>query len=280
MLGGYDLWETRGLGIWAKPHNIQVSGEYNTDERRNWKITTQGSFRKYEGKGSEYSTGLQSTLNAGTRLSFLASLKGSWEDSKTAWASNESFLLESETWKIGDLSGSPDELTSEDFVAFNDNGLLNNILAGVDQYTQGQYYVPVFGERDTRSIDLTLRASLTFTSKLSVQLYTQFFLARGRYDNFSILIDPDHMVEFEEFPKRRDFNYKDLQSNFVVRWEYRPGSTIYLVWSHGRNNKEEINPLAPWGDSPYEKPLGKQIGDIFNIFPKNSFMIKMEYAFF
>lgn len=279
-LGGYDLWETRGLGIWAKPRGIEISGEFNTDERRNWKIMPKGTIRKYEGKGSEYILDLQGILNAGTRLSFLASIKGSREDSKTAWASNETFLSDNGNWKIGNLSVSPDKLSDDDFTAFDDNGLLTGILEGADQYATGKYFVPVFGERDTRSLDLTLRSSLTFTSKFSIQLYTQLFMARGRYDNFSILANPDLMVPFSSYPKRRDFNYKNLQSNFVTRWEYRPGSAIYLVWSHGRNERDEMNPLAPWGISPYERPVNKQIGDIFNLFPKNSFMIKIDYAFF
>ena len=280
LLGGYDLWETRGLGIWAKPKSIELTGEFNTDERRNWKITPKGSFKKYEARGSEYTLELQSLLNAGTRLSFQASMKGSWEDSHTAWASNESFFLDNGTWKIGNLSVSPEELEYEDYVIVHDNEFLGDLLADNDQFAPGQYYVPVFGERDTRSLDLTLRGSLTFTSKFSIQLYTQMFLARGRYDNFSILDTPDNMVAFADYPKKRDFIYKNLQSNFVTRWEYRPGSAIYFVWSHGRNKRDEINPLAPWGESLYDQPVNTQIGDIFKIFPNNSFMIKIDYAFF
>jgi len=176
--------------------------------------------------------------------------------------------------------GPPDKLSDDDFTAFDDNGFLTCILEGTDQYATGKYFVPVFGERDTRSLDLTLRSSLTFTSKFSIQLYTQLFMARGRYDNFSILTDPDLMVPFSNYPKNRDFNYKNLQSNFVTRWEYRPGSAIYLVWSHGRNERDEMNPLAPLGISPYEQSIAGQFSDIFRIFPRNSFMIKIDYAFF
>jgi hypothetical protein len=112
-----------------------------------------------------------------------------------------------------------------------------------------------------------------------MQLYTQFFVAKGRYDNFSILANPDNMADFPVYPKKRDFNYKNLQSNFVTRWEYRPGSAIYFVWSHSRSKDEEMNPLAPWGESLYEQSLGGQINDLFRIFPKNSFMVKIDYAF-
>jgi hypothetical protein len=279
LFGGYDLWETRGLGIWGKPAYVELSGEFNSDDRKNWKVTPKASVRKYDNNGSEYILDFQGIINAGTRLSFQANIKGNWEDHKTAWASNETFIKENGSWKIGNLSNSPDNLSGEDYTAIDDVGMLDIILAEVKEYKPGQYYVPVFGIRDTRSLDFTVRSSLTFTSRFSMQLYSQFFVAKGRYDNFSILSDPDNMDPFQAYPKRRDFNYKNLQSNFVTSWEYRPGSAVYLVWSHSRNRRDENNPLAPWGDPLYEQSLGGQLSDIFRIFPKNSFMIKIDYAF-
>jgi hypothetical protein len=279
LLGGYDLWETRGLGIWAKPAYVEISGEFNSDDRKNWRVTPKASIRKYDNKGSEYILDFQSIINAGTRLSFQANIKGNWEDHKTAWVSNETFMNENGTWKIGNLSSSPDDLDYDDFTSFDDKGLLDNILAGVQEYKPGQYYVPIFGTRDTRSLDLTIRGSYTFTSRFSMQLFSQFFVAKGKYDNFNILSNPDKMDPFQAYPKRRDFNYKNLQSNFVTRWEYRPGSNVYLVWSHSRKRNDEINPLAPWGDPLYEQSFSGQISEIFRIFPKNSFMIKLDYSF-
>lgn len=279
LLGGYDLWETRGLGIWGKPKAVEMSGEFSTDERRNWKLTPKLTVKKYDNKGSEYGIDFQSILNTGTRLSLQFNMKGNWEVNKTAWVSNESFMIENKVWKIGNISASPDNLEYNNFVAFDDEGMLGNIMADVNQYKPDQYYVSVFGTRDTRSFDMTARGALTFTRKFSLQLYTQLFVAKGIYDNFSILSNPDYMADFPAYPKRRDFNYKNLQSNFVARWEYRPGSTIYFVWSHSRNRRDDMNPLAPWGASIYEQSLGEQLSDLFRIFPKNSFMIKIDYAF-
>lgn len=278
-LGGYDLWETRGLWIWAKPRGAEISGEFDSDDRKNWKLIPKATIRRYDNQGSEYLTELQGIVNAGTRLSLMADIKGNWEQNKTAWASNESFRMNNSIWEIGDISTSPDNLADDGYSSFDDKGTLGNILAGVKEYQPGKYYVPVFGARNTRSLDFTMRGSLTFTSKFSMQLYTQFFVAKGRYDNFSILVNPDNMVDFPAYPKKRDFNYKNLQTNFVTRWEYRPGSAVYFVWSHSRNKDEEMNPLAPWGDSLYEQSLGGQLRDLFRIFPRNSFMIKIDYAF-
>jgi len=278
-LGGYDLWETRGLWVWARPKGAEISGEFSGDDRKNWKITPKASVRKYDDKGSEYLIDFQGTVNPGTKVSLRASIKGSWENDKTAWASNETFFMDNTSWKISNKSTSPDNLSQEDFTAFDDNGSLAGILADVKEYQPDQYYVPVFGTRDTRSLDFTLRASLTLTSKFSMQLYSQLFAAKGRYDNFSILTNPDRMVAFPEYPKRRDFNYKNLHYNFVTRWEYRPGSAIYLVWSHSRRKDDELNPLAPWNDSLYEQSFGGQVSELFRTFPRNSFMIKIDYAF-
>ena len=279
LLGGYDLWETRGLWVWAKPKAAELSLEFSTDDRRHWKLTPKASVRKYNNKGSEYLIDFLGIINTGTKVALSANIKGSWESNRTGWASNETFMTDDTGWKIGNMSTSPDNLGQTDFTAFNDNGSLESILAGVKEYQPGQYYVPVFGTRDTRSLDFTIRGSLTLSSKLSMQLYSQLFVARGRYDNFSILTDPDNMVAFGEYPKRRDFNYKNLHSNFVTRWEYRPGSAIYFVWSHSRSRDDELNPLAPWGESLYEQSVGSQISDVFKVFPGNSLMVKIDYAF-
>jgi len=278
-LGGYDLWETRGLWVWAKPRGAEISAEFSSDDRNKWKITPKAAVRKYDNRGSEYVLDFQGTVNPGTRVSLRANIKGSWENDKTAWASNETFVTDNQGWKIGNESTSPGNLSQDDFTAFDDNGTLAGILSGVNEYEPGQYYVPVFGTRDTRSLDFTVRGSLTLTSKFSMQLYSQLFAAKGRYDNFSILTNPDRMVAFPEYTKRRDFNYKNYHSNFVTRWEYRPGSAIYLVWSHSRSKDDEMNPLAPWNDSLYQQSFGGQVSELFRTFPRNSFMIKIDYAF-
>jgi hypothetical protein len=280
ILGGYDIWETRGLGRWARPYSAGLSLEYNTDQRKNWKISPLGSYKIFGDGGTDYSFGFLGSLDLGTRFSFSGRLEGEWEESVTAWASNETFMQSGNQWMIGTISSSPLLLTPEDFTAFDDMGMLQSIMENTGQFAPGVYYLPVFGERDTRSVDFTLRSSVTFTSTLSFQLYTQFFLARGRYNNFSLLINPDQLSEFDAYPKQREFNYNNLQSNFVMRWEYRPGSALYMVWSHGRRGRNELNPLAPYGTSPYERPLNRQVSDIFGIFPHNTFMIKFDYAFF
>ena len=170
-------------------------------------------------------------------------------------------------------------MTDADFEAFDDNGTLDAILSSVDPAEADRYYVSVFGARDTRSADITLRSTFTLTPKLSLQLYSQLFAARGRYDRFQIQQDRDHLADFDAYPKRDEFSFSSLQSNLVLRWEYRPGSSLFVVWTHGRRADDILNPLAPWDISPYDRSLNDQFSNTFNVFPDNVFLIKLNYNF-
>jgi hypothetical protein len=46
----------------------------------------------------------------------------------------------------------------------------------------------------------------------------------------------------------RDFNTTSFQSNVVLRWEWRPGSTLYLVWQQSRDERETIGTPVRLGD--------------------------------
>jgi len=64
------------------------------------------------------------------------------------------------------------------------------------------------------------------------------------------------------------FNFKEFQSNVVFRWEYRPGSTLFLVWNEGR-----------LGSTPFEGSNGFQgdVRDLFRLHPANTFLVKWSY---
>lgn len=279
IFGGYDLYETRGLWPWAEPAEIGFTAEIESDERRSWQGEPEVGLSFQEGGGRTYSMGLLGDWNIGRKVSVSANLEGEWEQDVSAWVANESFRETDAEWMIGTESVSPDQLSEEDYVSFNNSEVLEGILAEVEPYRTDQYYVPVFGRRDTGSLDLTLRSTITFTPFLSLQTYGQLFLARGRFDEFQISQNKDNLAEFAPYPKRSDFTLNSLQSNIVLRWEYRPGSTVFLVWSHGRNERDQMNPLAPQASSPYNRPIGERLGDTFDIFPENAFLVKVNYTF-
>ncbi|MFP4366552.1 MAG: DUF5916 domain-containing protein [Bacteroidales bacterium] len=279
IFNGYDLYETRGMGPWASPHSVGIAFEYTTDERRNWLLSPEFEYEIFEGGGRGYEIELRGESNIGNRLSISGSFNGGIENGVTAWVSNESFIFEGGQWMTGIRSVHPDLLNSEDLVIIDDNGELDALVTNVIPVRTDAYYIPAFGERDSRAFDLTLRGTYTLSPDLSFQLYSQMFVAKGKYDKFGLLVNPDELMPFQSYPKKSEFSYKSLLSNMVLRWEYRPGSTLYFVWSHGRSKDDILNPLAPWGDSPYDRQTGKQIGEIFNIFPENAFIIKLNYTF-
>jgi hypothetical protein len=64
------------------------------------------------------------------------------------------------------------------------------------------------------------------------------------------------------------FKYTQLRTNAVVRWEYRPGSTLFVVWAHGREDDSNRNPGQSWM-SDYR--------DLFSLHPDNTFLVKLAY---
>ena len=130
---------------------------------------------------------------------------------------------------------------------------------------------------DTRSLDLTLRSTVAFTPRLSVQVYSQFFLAQGEYDDFKVLTGRDNISSFPSYPKESRFLFDNFQSNVVFRWRFRPGSTLYFVWDHTRNERREFDNLEDRHTAGTEMNFGNRLASPFSVFPRNSFIVKVEY---
>ena len=64
-----------------------------------------------------------------------------------------------------------------------------------------------------------------------------------------------------------DFNVKALRTNAVLRWEYRPGSTLFLVWSQGRSR------FDPFGNYDFSRDTR----DLFAAQPTNVLLLKVSY---
>ncbi|VTQ00227.1 DUF5916 domain-containing protein [Sphingobacterium daejeonense] len=67
--------------------------------------------------------------------------------------------------------------------------------------------------------------------------------------------------------KDPNFSFNEFRSNLVARWEYMPGSTVYLVWEHNRSGRMPI----------YQPGWGSNIDQIWGIAPTNTFMLKVNY---
>jgi hypothetical protein len=115
------------------------------------------------------------------------------------------------------------------------------------------------------------------TRDLTLEFYGQPFVAKGVYTNIrETSATPNAAVYDDRFrpftaPAGTDTAFKSvsLRSNTVVRWEYRPGSTVYLVWTHGRGDDENTYNTGQSWLTDYR--------DLFRLHPDNTFLIKVAY---
>jgi hypothetical protein len=100
----------------------------------------------------------------------------------------------------------------------------------------------LFGDLESRYVDITLRGTYTFTPRLTLQAYAQLFLASGHYDLFTAAVGvgsraPLPETAFYSVPPpttNPDFRSGAINANVVLRWEWRPGSTLILVYTHSQ----------------------------------------------
>ena len=133
----------------------------------------------------------------------------------------------------------------------------------------------VYGRLISRTLDFTTRADLSFTPTLSLQFYLQPFIAVGDYTDFKELVEPKS-YQFKPYSlnENRDFHRRSLRGNTVLRWEFRPGSTLFLVWSQSRAVE-----LADIKGTALELRPFHRLGSSFTDEGKNIFLIKCRYWF-
>jgi len=140
----------------------------------------------------------------------------------------------------------------------------------------------VFAELDRETVDLTVRADVLFSRNLSLQLYAQPYLTIGEYKKPRRLAEPDS-YEFEdadgvpEFNPASigdyDFEYASVNVNAVLRWEYGPGSTLYVVWKQGRRSYDD-----GFSHGSVFKPT-LSATEMFDSEPENTLLVKLAYWF-
>jgi len=141
--------------------------------------------------------------------------------------------------------------------------------------TVGGEAVPhfIYGELESRTLDLSTRARVSFDAELSVELFLQPFVAIGEYRRFKELVEPE-TYRFADYDlgENRDFHQRSLKSNLVLRWEFQPGSQLYVVWSQSRSAS-----IEDVGQEDLElRPL-RRLGDAFADDGINVFLTKINY---
>jgi hypothetical protein len=153
--------------------------------------------------------------------------------------------------------------------------------------TYGQRYV--FAELEQKTIQASIRMNVAFTPNVSLQMYVQPFITTGQYHDFKQLIaartydfepvgsgvptyDPStDQIDIDgggpNDPYNPDFHITSLLGNAVLRWEYMPGSTVFLVWTQSRQGYENQG----------EFQGRESVSEMLRVPPNNIFLVKVTY---
>jgi hypothetical protein len=184
------------------------------------------------------------------------------------------------------ISASPSYSISENRLQYVDQTEIEND----DRY--------LFARIDQQTFNLTFTVDYSITPDLSIQYYGSPFVSGGAYSDYKFITEPhaailsdryhqflngeilyhddDEYFEINEqlsgaqynFDKP-DFNFRQFRSNMVLRWEYLPGSILFLVWSQGKTGFVS--------DGLFD--LGGDFNDLFNSRGRDIFLVKFSYRF-
>ncbi|MBN2413196.1 carbohydrate binding family 9 domain-containing protein [candidate division KSB1 bacterium] len=157
----------------------------------------------------------------------------------------------------------------------------------------------ILGRIEQETVNFTFRMDICLTPDFSIQYYGSPYISSGKYSHLKRVTNPlakdynnrfhtmqgaelvydqkDNIYHVDENLDglsdytfdRPDFNFQEFRSNLVLRWEYKPGSTFYFVWTHGRSSYENEDIVT----------IDKNFDKLWNIEPQNIFMIKFNYWF-
>ncbi len=166
------------------------------------------------------------------------------------------------------------------------------------ELNQGDKYI--FANIDRKTISTSFRINVNLSPDLTLQYWGQPFIATGKYNDHKQIVNPmddNYDNRFRIFSpsqislgddeylidengdgstdyrfNKKDFNFKEFLSNFVLRWEYSPGSSVFLVWSQSRSSSDNSGNLN----------LSDDLSNLFDGSdnkPHNVFLIKLSYRF-
>ncbi|MEN6310357.1 MAG: DUF5916 domain-containing protein [Acidobacteriota bacterium] len=248
---------TRGGPLTLSPWGYEIDASLSTDSRQPVVLEGEGFYYRRPATGREWSGQLSVRWKAKSNLSLSIGPTIAFEKNSVQWVKN---------------------VTDPEMTA-----------------TYGSRYV--FGRLDQKVIGSEIRVDWTFTPRLTLQAYLQPYLAVGTYDAFKELARP-RSFDFNAYGAdggastiayaggtytvdpdgaagpaapfsfgNPDFNYKSMRGTVVFRWEYRPGSLIYFVWTQNRADYANPGNLRLWRD----------LGDLFSAPGDNIFLLKISY---
>jgi hypothetical protein len=107
----------------------------------------------------------------------------------------------------------------------------------------------VYGTLDRNVVNMTARGTYAFTRDMTLEVYLQPFVAVGDYTSIRRLAQPkSFLFDPVQIADNPDFNSKSLRSNIVFRWEYRRGSTLYLVYNTATSDESRPGEFSAFRD--------------------------------
>ncbi|MGC8892990.1 MAG: DUF5916 domain-containing protein [Candidatus Saccharicenans sp.] len=257
MPGNLNNHLTRGGPLAYMPWGLMNELRLNSDSRKPVVFEGGFSYQKIHDNSYDLRANFSVRWKPRTNLSLSIGPMIEWEKSDTQWVTRVSDPLMAETYGV-------------------------------------RY---IFGRINEKVVASEIRVNWIFTPRLSLQVYLQPFIAVGKYDRFKQLNRPrtyDYLVFGEggstiekagenyiidpDGPNgpaasfvisNPDFNYKSMRGTIVLRWEYRPGSLLYLVWTQNRADYSYPGDLSLWRD----------LGNLFTAPGENIFLVKFSYRF-
>lgn len=219
-----DITRTRGGPIMVSPEAYFVSLGAASDERKPVIVGLSGNYGANQPGGWEYSLGTEIEWKPTDQLELRLEPEFFRDHAIAQWVTSVADPLATETF--------------------------------------GRRYI--FGILDQEQLSASIRLNYTFTPWLSFQVFLQPLLAAGHYSDLKELarartfdfnhygqngsriettadehvIDPDGTGQNVFSIENPDFNFKSLRGTAILRWEYAPGSTLFLVWTHDRSDFE------------------------------------------
>jgi hypothetical protein len=285
---GREIQNTGWLGFWT----VTFLNYWNTNGTLVWvpnglddRLTRGGPSAEAPGGGN-----FNISLNTDSRkaVSFNASASYSW--SKVGGRSR-SHNLSVNVKPLPALTISTGPALTESLNVAQYLHAVTDTTAGA---TYGRRYV--FGTIDQTQLTLTTRASVVVSPRMSIQVFMQPLLAVGDYQEFKELARPrsfdflryggaGSLLSYDEELRRYsadpdadgpapaftfndpDFNFKSLRLNAVFRWEVRPGSNLYAVWTRQQQDFAD----------PGEFRFGRDASALFKAPGDDVFLVKMAY---
>jgi len=256
-LGGQSDKATRGGPLMENPSNMNVHGFVGSDFRKPISVGTFGNYMRDEYDGWMGSIG--TNINIRPTAAVNVSLGPSFDASRSA-----AFYVTQRT--------DPTAMA-----------------------TFGSRYL--FSQLEQNSVNARIRVNVALTPDLSIQLYAQPLIAAGDYEDFKELaapgthefltygIDNGSTLSFDESDNayiadpdgtgpaeqmafgNPDFRFRSLRSNLVLRWEYLPGSTLFVVWNHGQSGYASDPTFRVWDE----------FSNLLQDDQQNTFLVKVNY---